>query len=502
MRRGVLRSPLSYAARPRVVGRYLGRLALSLGGLLALPLAAAIADGQPGMAWRLGLGLLILLGLGIPLGRIRAPRDLQINETAAIVVTPFVLGAAVLAWGFTGAGLSWTNAVFEAVSSITTTGLTVLESVQTRPASVIFTRAWGQWYGGAAILVLGVALLLEPGVAARRLGLQEVGRQDFPSSVRMWARRVLVAYGALTGLAFVVFWAVLHAPFDALIHALTSVSTGGLSTNNANVRAFGWGGRAATITIATLSSVSLVLYYRVLTGSPRAFLADPIVRALGGILVLDTLLLATTMALSGHWAWYQIARSAPLLAMSAQSTTGYAPIPMGTLDPASKAVLIAPMLIGADVGSTAGGIKIPRLMVMLALFTAALRRSSRPSHAISPVRTGGRRVETRNTETALLVLCLFVATALLSTLPFLILGYPPLDSLFDVVSAVGTVGLSTGVTSPGLAGGLKLLLAADMLLGRVEILAVLILLYPATWIGRRRSSRRSAAHDLGPGERV
>lgn len=483
-----VRSPLTYAARPRVVARYLGRLALSLAVLVALPLGAAVLDGKLAMAWRLGVGLTALLAMGIPLGRLSAPDDLQTNEAAAVVVLPFVLGAAVLAWGFSGAGLSWADAVFEAASSVTTTGLTVLDPVEAQPASVLFTRAWGQWYGGAAILVLAVALLLEPGVAGRRVGGGEAGRRDFASSLRSWARRVLVVYGALTALAFVVFWLVLGDAFEAVIHALTSISTGGFSTSDASIGGFAtWGARAVVVGFAALGAVSLVLYQRAVTEGPGTLLGDPVVRALGIMLVLVTLLLGGTMALSGDRGWGEIARNAPLLAISAQTTTGYSPLAVGDLDAGSKGVLVVSMLIGGDFGSTAGGIKLPRLMVMVALLAAALRRSSRPSHALSPARVGGRRIETEEVETGLVFLTLFLATVILSVLPFLALGHAPLDSLFDVASAVGTVGLSTGVVGPDLATGLKLVLSADMILGRIEVLAALILLYPSTWVGRRTS---------------
>lgn len=483
-----VRSPLTYAARPGVVARYMGRLALSLAILVALPLAAALLDGELAMAWRLAVGLIALLAIGIPLGRLSAPSDLQTNEAAAVVVMPFVLGAAVLAWGFNGTGLSWADAIFEGASAVTTTGLTVLQPVEAQPASVLFTRAWGQWYGGAAILVLAVALLLEPGVAGRRVGGGEAGRRDFASSLRRWAQRVLIVYGALTALSFVVLWLLLGDSFEALIHALTSISTGGFSTSDASIGAFAtWGARAAAVGLAALGAISLVLYHRALTEGPRKLLADPVVRVLGAMVVLLTLLLGATMALSGERAWSEIARNAPLLALSAQTTTGYSPLAVGDLDAGSKGVLVVAMLIGGDFGATAGGIKLPRLMVMVALLAAALRRSSRPAHAVSPARIGGRRVETEEVETALVFAALFLATVLLSVLPFLILGHAPLDSLFDVASAVGTVGLSTGIVDPDLATGLKLVLSADMILGRIEVLAALILLYPSTWIGRRRS---------------
>ena len=117
-----------------------------------------------------------------------------------------------------------------------------------------------------------------------------------------------------------------------------------------------------------------------------------------------------------------------------------------------------------------------------------IRRAAMPPHAVSELRFGGRVVDSAELVRALLPVTLFVVVVLVSWLPFLALGYEPLNALFEVVSATGTVGLSTGITAPDLPPLLKGVLCADMLLGRLEFVAILILLYPSTWIGKRSTS--------------
>ena len=112
-----------------------------------------------------------------------------------------------------------------------------------------------------------------------------------------------------------------------------------------------------------------------------------------------------------------------------------------------------------------------------------------PSHAVADVRFADRRLEGEEIQRALVVILLFLLTVLLSWLAMVAGGLPALDALFDVVSATGTVGLSTGITGPDLAAPLKMLLCLDMLAGRLEILALLVVLYPRTWLGRRIESR-------------
>ncbi len=152
----------------------------------------------------------------------------------------------------------------------------------------------------------------------------------------------------------------------------------------------------------------------------------------------------------------------------------------------SKFTLIMAMAVGGNAGSTAGGIKIIRLLILFHMLYLVIQRAGAPSHAVLQARLGERKIETDEMFNAVILFVLFICTAALSWLPFLALGYAPLDSLFEVVSALGTAGLSTGITSRELPSLLKGILCIDMLLGRLEILAWLIFFYPGTWIGLRK----------------
>jgi trk system potassium uptake protein TrkH len=146
------------------------------------------------------------------------------------------------------------------------------------------------------------------------------------------------------------------------------------------------------------------------------------------------------------------------------------------------------MVTGGCAGSTAGGVKLVRLLILIRLVQLTLRRSAAPARAIMQMRLGGERVEQDSIVSALVVLGLWAMVIALSWMAFLLHGYDPMNALFEVVSATGTVGLSTGIAGPSLEPSLKLLLGLDMLLGRVEVVALLIILYPPTWLGRRRNT--------------
>ena len=194
---------------------------------------------------------------------------------------------------------------------------------------------------------------------------------------------------------------------------------------------------------------------------------DPELRALGTALLLVTLLL-----------WW-LGQLAPV---GCPGPGGIRPDQHRLLHPgpgrprsAAKLVLILSMVTGGGVGSTAGGMKLLRVLILIRVIQLAILRVQIPRHGVVQAELEGGPWRPAQIEHALLVLLLYPLVIVLSWLPFLAAGYPPLDALFEVVSAVGTVGLSMGITGPELETGLKLLLSLDMLLGRLEILALLVL---------------------------
>jgi trk system potassium uptake protein len=148
-------------------------------------------------------------------------------------------------------------------------------------------------------------------------------------------------------------------------------------------------------------------------------------------------------------------------------------------------ILVLAMLVGGTIGSSSGGIKVFRAMIALLMLLFFLRRSAMPPHAVAAFRFARRPMDLEDLQRVLLTVMLFVLTVIGCWLAFLAFGYPPLESLFEVSSAIATVGLSSGITSEALEPQLKAVLCAGMWLGRLEVFAMLVLLYPPTWFGPR-----------------
>lgn len=480
--------PLSYAVRPAVLAKYLGQLALVMSALAAAPLLTSVYFGEYALTGRFAILTVGLAAVGVPLSRRPASAAVQANEALVITALAFIVSPLLMTLPYTGFGLPYMDALFEAVSGITTTGLSTLPAVSATPRSFLFSRAWMQWYGGLGILVLSVALLAGHEVVTRRLLGPDLGGESLAVATRIHARRVLVVYVLLTVIAVPILWALSGDGFAALTHVLSAVSTGGFSSFDDSAAGFtAWPARYFVMLLGVCGAISLPWYYRAWHSGWRQALADPELRALLAMLVVIGLLLFWALSATGAGGW-ESARHALFLTLSAQTTTGLTTLDVGGLDAGAKLILIASMLVGGGAGSTAGGIKLLRLLILLRLLQLTVRRAAMPSHAVAEIQLTGRRLEPEDMLRALVVMALFAIVILFSWFPFVAAGYDPIDALFEVVSAAATVGLSTGVTSMGLPAWLKGILCFDMLAGRLEIVALLIVLYPGTWFGSRAQS--------------
>jgi trk/ktr system potassium uptake protein len=478
---------LMYTIRGPVVLKYTAQLILVQAGLLLLPVAIALFYAEYEFSLRLFAVVCLLVIMALPFIRLPVPGQIQANEALAITVIAFVLGAAAMVYPFMEVKISFLDAVFESVSGITTTGLSTVAELEDKPRSFLFARAWMQWYGGLGFGVLALALLIGQQPGNRRLLGQELDRDGVVIGIRKHARQVTLVYLLLTLISTLLLYFLGADGFTAIVHSLSAVSTGGFSCFNNNLAGFdGWPIQMALSGIGLLGAVSLPLYYRIYRHGFS--LSTPVQETLVMIVLIFSVTLILTLIMhanSINMDWLSSAKQALLLAISAQTTTGFSSLNSADFDPLVKNILILSMAVGGDMGSTAGGIKILRFMILLKLMQFTIQRTAMPSHAVFEPNLAGKAITTEEITDVLALLGWFIALVFFSWLPFIALNYHPLDALFEVVSATATVGLSSGIAQAELQPVLKLILCFDMLAGRLEIIALLVCLYPKTWFGRR-----------------
>lgn len=479
---------LSYAVRPRALAVVLGQLAAVLAGLTCVPLLVALGFGDAAFAGRCGVVVVLLAAAALAARRLPRPRELQANEALVASVLSFVVAPLLMTWPLAGAGLAPGDAFFEAVSAVTTTGLSVVADVAGQPPALVFTKAWMQWYGGLGFVVMSVALIVRPGPLARQLAIAGSDEDDLAGGARAHGRTLLGVYVLLTLAGIALVMATGLGFFAALVHVLSSVSTGGFGVRADSLATIGpWTTQLAILLVCCAGAVPLVAYHRGWRRGLRSFAADVQVRALAlAIVVLGATMVAVLVLVDG-FAPAAALRHGTFQVLSAQSTTGFSTLDLASLSDAAKLVLVAAMFVGGGAGSTAGGIKLLRAVGVAQIVRGIVASAGLPRHAVAgDVEVGGVALDYDEARHVVAIVVLFPVVIAGSWAAFVVSGFPAVDALLEVVSATATVGLSTGITSATLCDGLKAVLCVDMLLGRVEIVAALVAMYPRTWVGLRR----------------
>lgn len=476
---------LRYAVRFRVVFKYFGQLCLVVAALTLVPLLMSVIFGDTLITLRYGIVIVGLTALGAVLGRMRTPAMIQTNEAMVLVALMFLFTPLVMTYPLMGSGMAFLDALFEAISGVTTTGLSTKATLVGVPQTFLFGRAWMQWYGGLGIVIFSLAVIIQPGLVAKGLTATETESDDLVGGTRAHARQILKVYGILTAVGIIGSWAVGIGFVDAMHYTFAAVSTGGFAPNDSSLAAFSWPAQVWITLLCLAAAIPLAFYPLMLRAQRRGAVESLQLVAILLAALSVALVVGATMRWCGGMAWSQVFHHAPVLAFSAQTTAGFSSLLGAELDAGSKLVLIFSMLVGGGAGSTAGGFKLLRLLIAVSVLRLIVLRTCLPKHAVSAPRLAGHRLQDEEIHAALLLILLFVAVVILSWLPFVAMGYNPLDSLFEVVSATGTVGLSVGLTTATLPALLKGILCFDMLMGRLEIIAWLVMLYPGTWFGRK-----------------
>jgi trk system potassium uptake protein TrkH len=474
---------LVYAVRPRVLGRIGGQFATVVAVLCLPPALVAGWFGE----WRYLVTLvpvtLLLFVLGWLARRLPEPTQLLTSEgyvltCGAFIGTPLVMSAALAPSGLPPATL-----FFETVSAITTTGLSNVGSVEGLDRTFLFMRSWMQWYGGLGIVILSVTMLMRRSLAASHL-LELPEGEGFVTAAMVYARRALKTYLALTVAAMLLCWWSLGFGFDGLLHALSAISTGGFSSADDSLTSLPFPAQLGIMAGGLAGAVSLAVYLRIWQGGWRQVMGNRELRTFIVLLFILCTALSIMISASGTDSTHGLEQGV-IMGVSALTTTGFSNVEPRGLHDSVKLLLIVAMLLGGCLGSTAGGFKMFRLRLVGQVLMVTLRKASATSHAVIEPQEQGKLAGDEHIREVMLLGLLLVVACVLSWLPFLFYDFAPLDALFEVASALGTVGLSSGVASPDLPVPLKGVLCFDMVAGRVELIALISLLYPRLWIGRR-----------------
>jgi trk system potassium uptake protein len=475
----------------RPIVHILGLLLVTLAATMLVPAVVDVA--QDNADWQSfvisAAATLFVGGLFILAARDNQPFQLNIRQAFLLTTLAWILVPAFAALPLAYIGHGYTDAFFEAMSGLTTTGSTVFAGLDGLPPGILLWRSLLQWIGGVGIIVMAIVLLPFLRIGGMQLFRTESSEQSdkiVPRAFHLVAG-IGAIYCGLTVLCAVLYGIVEMSPFDAINHAMTTLATGGYSTHDAS---FGHFTRPATHWIATVfmlaGGLPFVAYLRFVRGDSRALADDPQVRALVVFFVLVIGATGTWLALTQDLATEEAFRLAAFNIVSVVTTTGYASTDYTLWGPGAVALFFVIMFLGSCAGSTSGGIKVYRHLVIWQLIRAKLQRLT-SQHQVVPLRYGGRKIPDDVPSAVLAFVAALLGTTGLFTIALGFLGLDLVTALSASATAITNVGPGLGpIIGPAgnfasLPDAAKWLLCLAMLLGRLEIFTVLLLLTPGFW---------------------
>lgn len=524
------------ARATKTILRDIGALQVLIGGLFVVPLLVSLLYRE----WYSALSFLIAAGITVPLGGLAyklcrgAPEPKRHHAmivaalgwlaTVLFGALPFLLAAYLtplpVLGSFVPAGAEYQSsllnfrnplhALFESMSAYTTTGLTMSVHEPSIGHGLLFYRSFAQWIGGAGMIVLSLAILRQPyGSAGASLYKSEAKDRKLRPSIVGTAQAIWKVYLLITALmtAYIVVATLYAMPnyglentlFDAINHAMTGQSTGGFSTLDNSIAGYSSQLMEIIYLIPMISgAIAIPVYYAALfKGEIKEFFRDTQIRVMFGLFVVGVLSLSvfltryTGLALTGEpldWLLQffggEAFRQGSFQYISALTTTGWQTAPIGDWNSGSVLIMVlGAMLIGGSAGATVGAIKIMRVYVMGRAIQWEVSRIFQPRHAVKTLRLSWSKLsdseandEIRAAGTFIIAYLIILAISLFVLLAVMGPNFTLADAIFEVASAQGTIGLSSGITGPGMPVTAEVLFMVQMWIGRLEIIPVLVLL--------------------------
>jgi len=520
----------------KTIVRDVGGLQILIGALMLVPMLVSLLyqEWYSALAFLVGGGITMLAGGAAYRGFADAPEPARHHAmivaalgwavTAAFGAIPLVVAAYVtpesVVGSFVPAGASYESsllhfrdplhAYFESMSGYTTTGLTMSVHEPSVGHGVLWYRSQMQWIGGAGMIVLSLAILRQPhGTAGMSLYQSEGRSEKLRPSIAGTARAIWKLYVGITALLAVYLavatllvspgYGVENTIFDAVNHAMTGQSTGGFSTLDNSIAGYdSYAMEVVHLPAMITGAIAIPVYYAAVSDrSVRPILRDPQVRLLGGLFLVgvtgltafltrfaDVTYDGEPLAYVGRVLESDAFRDGLFQFVSAATTTGWQTSAIGDWNPGSVLfIVLGAMLLGGSAGATVGGIKLLRGYVLARGIGWEVSRTFLPRHAIEDLRIGQRTftAEEANDEIRAAATIAFAYLLLLGVSLFVLLAVLPgkftlADAIFEVATAQGTVGLSSGITGPGMPVVAEVLFILQMWMGRLEIIPVLVLL--------------------------
>jgi trk system potassium uptake protein len=483
----------------------LGKLLMILSGILLAPLCVSIFYHEKEETWAFAISIIAssIFGLILTLSCKYKNEDITVREAFAIVTFWWIFCAffGALPYWVSGVCNTFCDSYFESMSGLTTTGASIFKDVEILPHGILFWRGMSQWLGGMGIVVFFVAVLPVMGVGGHKLFSAEATgptTEKMKPRITQTAKILWIIYLSLTAIVILLFWIEGMGPFDAFCHGFATVSTGGFSTKNQSMAAFNnLSIEITAIVFMFMSACNFVIYFQLATGQFRKMLYNPELRFFV-VLLLCAICFITLALLFFDSSLYNggikdnkfesvggALRYAAFQVVSITTSTGFCNADFDIWPNFCRLFLVFLMFIGGCAGSTAGGMKVARIMLLFKSGVRETLRLLRP-RAIIHVKLRGKSVSKGIITNTLGFVVIFLGLFGIFSLLLTVFGTDAITSFSSIASMMNNIGpalADAGATKnySDFAYPCKWILIFCMLLGRLEIYTVILILLPMTW---------------------
>lgn len=474
-----------------IVLNTLGSLLLFLGISMIFPLLYALYYHEKATSAFI-ISMIITVTIGILLKRLFSPLEpIGIKEGFAIACLGWIVAAAfgTLPFMFAGTFTNFIDAYFESMSGFTTTGATVMSSIEGNPYSILFWRDFIQWLGGMGIIVLVVAILPALGVGGMQLFKSEVPGPEpdrLKPKIKDTAKLLWRVYIIISALEVGCLYLSGMSLFEALTNMFGTMATGGFNPRNLSIAAYGNPFIEIIITFFMLiAGANFSLHYKVLHGDIKSLLKDKEFIFYFGIILFSIFSISTELRLYVYKSIFTALRYATFQVVSIITTTGFVTADFDTWPAFSKTILLVLMFIGGCAGSTGGAIKNIRIMLLLKQAAREFKKLIHPQ-AITPIRLGNKTISEEVMRNITSFFFLYIFIFVICSFIMSALGLDMVSASASVAATLGNVGPGLGIVGPSKTYTFipplgKIVLILCMLLGRLEIYTVLVLIVPEFW---------------------
>lgn len=477
----------------KVIAFLLGHILLLEAAVMVPALAIAVFMAETASAWALGITIVITAAVGLGLRLIR-PTNMTFYAAEGFVVTALSWIAISLFGGLpfwlSGSIPNFVDCFFETASGFTTTGASILTDVEVLPYSLLYWRSFTHWLGGMGVLVFLLAVVSVSKGAGYSLHLlraespgPDVGKMT--PKLKQSAKILYIIYICLTVIEIILLLAGGMPLFDSLCTAFGTAGTGGFGIKNDSIAGYSHYIQTVVTIFMALFGINFNIYFLVLMRSWRAILHDEELWGYLAIMVGSILLITCNIAPVFQYNWGEALHQSAFQVSSVMTTTGFSTIDYNTWPQFSRSLLAMLMVVGASAGSTGGGVKVARIIIVFKLLRKELIRMLHP-RAVHTVRVSGKTVDNKVGKGVSVFMAAYFAVF---TVSFLLVSFDNMSletNVTAVVSCLSNIGPGLDVVGP--AGNFsqfsnisKIILSMDMLFGRLEFFPMILLFSPNLW---------------------